>query len=108
MPADEQRSILERLGFDVDDGWDVTVPTWRARDVTREIDVVEEVARVVLDRVPTTMPLRRSVAGHLTPEQRFRRGLEDVLVGRGLLRGLHVEPRRRRSRSATRSGCPTR
>ena len=37
----------------------MTVPTWRARDVTREIDVVEEVARVVLDRVPTTMPLRR-------------------------------------------------
>ena len=62
----EQRSILERLGFEVDGGWDVTVPTWRARDVTREIDLVEEVARVVLDRVPHTMPLRRSVAGHLT------------------------------------------
>ena len=40
----EQRGILERLGFDVTDEWDVTVPTWRARDVTREIDVVEEVA----------------------------------------------------------------
>jgi phenylalanyl-tRNA synthetase beta chain len=61
----------------------VTVPTFRARDVTREIDVVEEVARVVLDRVPTTMPLRRSVAGHLSAEQRFRRALEDVLVGAG-------------------------
>ena len=31
----------------------------------------------------TTMPLRRSVAGHLTAEQRFRRALEDVLVGAG-------------------------
>ena len=51
--------------------------------MTREIDVVEEVARVVLDRVPTTMPLRRAVAGHLTPDQRFRRGLEDALVGAG-------------------------
>ena len=79
----EQRSILEPLGFDVDEAWQVTVPTWRARDVTREIDVVEEVARAVLDRVPHTMPLRRSVAGHLTPEQRFRRALEDVLVGAG-------------------------
>ena len=59
-------TILERLGFDVGDDWDVTVPTWRARDVTREIDLVEEVARVVLDRVPHTMPLRRAVAGHLT------------------------------------------
>ena len=83
VPRDEQRSILERLGFDVDRSWLVTVPTWRARDVTREVDVIEEVARVVLDRVPTTMPLRRAVAGHLSGEQRFRRALEDVLVGAG-------------------------
>ncbi len=83
VPEGEQRSILAGLGFEVDEQWTVTVPTWRARDVTREIDVVEEVARVVLDRVPLTMPLRRSVAGHLTAEQRFRRALEDVLVGAG-------------------------
>ena len=83
VPDTEQRSILERLDFDLDDGWHVTVPTFRARDVTREIDVVEEVARVVLDRVPNTMPLRRAVAGHLSAEQRFRRVLEDVLVGAG-------------------------
>ncbi len=83
VPDAEQRSILERLDFDVDDAWRVSVPTFRARDVTREIDVVEEVARVVLDRVPTTMPLRRAVAGHLSAEQRFRRTLEDVLVGAG-------------------------
>ncbi len=83
VTEDEQRSILERLEFEVDGAWEVTVPTWRARDVTREIDVVEEIARVVLDRVPTMMPLRRAVAGHLTAEQRFRRTLEDVLVGAG-------------------------
>ena len=79
----EQRAILERLEFEVSDDWEVTVPTWRARDVTREIDLVEEVARVVLDRVPHTMPLRRSVAGHLTRDQRLRRVVEDVLVGAG-------------------------
>jgi len=79
----EQRSILERLEFEVDDAWEVTVPTFRARDVTREIDLVEEVARVVLDRVPKTMPLRRAVAGHLSADQRLRRALEDVLVGAG-------------------------
>jgi phenylalanyl-tRNA synthetase beta chain len=83
VPDAEQRSILGRLDFEVDEGWQVTVPTFRARDVTREIDVVEEVARVVLDRVPKTMPLRRAVAGHLSAEQRFRRMLEDVLVGAG-------------------------
>jgi phenylalanyl-tRNA synthetase beta chain len=83
VPSAEQRGILERLGFEVTDGWDVTVPTWRARDVNREIDVVEEVARIVLEGVPTTMPLRRVVAGHLTREQRLRRVVEDVLAGAG-------------------------
>ncbi len=83
VTEEEQRGILTGLGFEVAEGLRVTVPTWRARDVTREIDVVEEVARVVLDRVPHTMPLRRSVAGHLSPFQRFRRAIEDVLVGEG-------------------------
>jgi phenylalanyl-tRNA synthetase beta chain len=84
VPEDEQRSILERLQFEVEEEWDVTVPTWRARDVTREVDLIEEIARVVLDRVPHTTPLRREVAGHLTKEQRLRRTVEDVLVGVGL------------------------
>ena len=88
--------------------WDVTVPTWRARDVTREIDVVEEVARVVLDRVPTTMPLRRAVAGHLTEEQRLRRLRRGRPRRRRLQRGVHVEPRREPIPIRTRSGCPTR
>jgi phenylalanyl-tRNA synthetase beta chain len=84
VAPEEQRATLEKLGFEVSDDWAVTVPTWRARDVTREIDVVEEVARVVLDRVPHTMPLRRHVRGRLTKEQRLRRVVEDVLAGAGL------------------------
>ncbi len=83
VAEDEQRAILGGFGFEVDGDWRVTVPTWRARDVTREIDLVEEVARAVLDRVPHTMPLRRAVAGHLTPQQRLRRMIEDVLTGAG-------------------------
>jgi phenylalanyl-tRNA synthetase beta chain len=79
-----QRRILERLGFDVDDGWTVTVPTWRARDVTREVDLVEEVARFRLDDVPFTLPERREMFGRLTKEQRVQRIVEDVLVGCGL------------------------
>jgi phenylalanyl-tRNA synthetase beta chain len=81
---DEQRSTLGGFGFDVSEEWDVTVPTWRARDVTREVDLIEEVARPLLDRIPYTMPLRRHVRGRLTNEQRLRRVVEDTLVGAGL------------------------
>jgi phenylalanyl-tRNA synthetase beta chain len=79
----EQRALLARLGFDSRDG-DVAVPTWRARDVTREIDVVEEIARFRLDDVPFTLPLRRAMFGTLTPAQRLRRRVEDALAGLGL------------------------
>ncbi len=79
---DEQSGILERLGFDAQDGH-VVVPTWRARDVTREIDVVEEIARFRLDEVPFTLPLRRAMFGRLTREQLLRRRIEDVLAGLG-------------------------
>jgi phenylalanyl-tRNA synthetase beta chain len=83
LPAEDQRSTLEKLGFEVAPDWQVTVPTWRARDVTREVDVIEEVGRPVLDAIPYTMPLRRHVQGRLTKEQRLRRLVEDVLVGAG-------------------------
>lgn len=80
----KQRSILERLGFEVGKNWDVTVPTWRFRDVTREVDLVEEVARFKLDDVPFTLPNRTQMFGRLTREQLLRRTVEDVLVGAGL------------------------
>ena len=80
----EQKDILERLGFDVVPGWEVHVPTWRMRDTTREIDLVEEVARVHgLEKIPFTLPLRSAMFGRLSQEQRLRRLVEDVLVGAG-------------------------
>jgi phenylalanyl-tRNA synthetase beta chain len=81
-PADEQHAILRRLGFGVD-GENVSVPTWRARDVTREIDVVEEVARFRLADVPARLPTRQAMFGRLSKHQRIRRRIEDVLVGFG-------------------------
>jgi phenylalanyl-tRNA synthetase beta chain len=83
VPEDEQREILRRLGFEVAGDWTVTVPTWRARDVTREVDLIEEVARMRLEQVPFTLPARREMFGRMTKEQRLRRLLEDVLVGAG-------------------------
>ncbi len=83
VSPEEQRRTLQRYGFEVTSGLEVTVPTWRARDVIREIDLIEEVGRAVLDRVPLTMPLRRHVQGRLTTDQRLRRLVEDILVGAG-------------------------
>jgi phenylalanyl-tRNA synthetase beta chain len=81
-PPDEQQELLRRLGFEVD-GENVTVPTWRARDVTREIDVVEEVVRFRLDDVPARLPVRQAMFGRLSKLQRIRRKIQDTLVGFG-------------------------
>jgi phenylalanyl-tRNA synthetase beta chain len=83
VPEDEQRRILESLRFEVGAERKVTVPAWRARDVTREVDLIEEVGRMKLDEVPLTLPARRELHGRLSPEQRNRRLVEDVLVGLG-------------------------
>jgi len=85
IPADEQRQRLTRLGFEVDGDWSVRVPSWRRRDVRREIDLVEEVARFRLEEVPPTMPERTEMFGRLTHEQRLRRAVSDLLVGCGFV-----------------------
>jgi phenylalanyl-tRNA synthetase beta chain len=82
-PSVEQRRILERLDFEFGGTWTASVPTWRARDVAREIDLTEEIARFRLEEVPFTLPRRSVMYGRLSKEQRLRRVVEDVLVGGG-------------------------
>jgi phenylalanyl-tRNA synthetase beta chain len=58
LPAEEIERILRRLGFELKPGADysVTVPTWRL-DVEREIDVIEELARIHgFNNFPNTLP----------------------------------------------------
>jgi phenylalanyl-tRNA synthetase beta chain len=82
VPAEEQAEILGRIGFEqLKAGF--RVPTWRARDVTREVDLIEEVARFKLSEIPFTLPTREAMFGRLTREQILRRRVEDVLVGAG-------------------------
>jgi phenylalanyl-tRNA synthetase beta chain len=80
----EQQTYLERLGFEAEaDGEDlaVVVPPERHYDVTREVDLIEEVARVhgIDEHLPTTLPATGSAVGGLSREQRLRRRAEDVL-----------------------------
>ena len=82
VPAGDQSAILAKLGFEQSNAG-FRVPTWRARDVTREIDLVEEVARFKMEEIPFTLPERDAMFGRLTRWQRLRRIVEDVLTGCG-------------------------
>lgn len=90
MPVarERQAEILRALDFgvaDAPDGLDVTVPAVRRNDVTREADLIEEVARIHgLETLPATLPARRGAYGRLSEIQRSRRRAVDALVGRGL------------------------
>jgi phenylalanyl-tRNA synthetase beta chain len=88
IEPDEATEVLERLGFGVErSGADLEarVPYYRQSDVTREADLIEEVARVRgLDKLPATLPARRGAVGGLTADQRSRRLAEDLLRARGL------------------------
>jgi len=88
IPRARCAEILNALEFttvEKEDGLDVTVPTFRRSDVTREADLIEEVARIDgLDKLPSTLPSRHGVSGRLTPRQRLRRRAADVLAAQGL------------------------
>jgi phenylalanyl-tRNA synthetase beta chain len=87
VDASEMETILASLGCEVTaDGSDlrVAIPSFRA-DLEREIDLVEEIARIHgLEKIPTTLPRRRAGRGGLTARQRELRRIDDLLTGAGL------------------------
>jgi phenylalanyl-tRNA synthetase beta chain len=55
--------ILKDLGFSLKslgDRVDVLVPSWRTGDITRDIDLIEELARIIgYDKIPVTLPKKQ-------------------------------------------------
>jgi len=112
IPRVRSREILQALEFmvaDAQDGLDVAVPPFRRGDVTREADLIEEVARLNgLENLPATLPATRRAAeaalasgtdrgeaalprgpgqagaGRLTARQKLRRAAVDALSAQGL------------------------
>ena len=95
VPDKDLETILSALGFApvrVDQirgaagsllaAWECTQPSWRA-DVEREIDLIEEVARVYgLDKFPPRLPASRSGAARL-PHYEAEARLRERLIGLG-------------------------
>lgn len=87
VPPDEVVSLLTSIGFTVSgsgDSLSVLPPSWR-HDVTRDVDLVEEVARLRgYDRLPDTLTGARpgNVPDH--PMHTLGRRVRDALVAEGL------------------------
>ncbi len=105
VPTVEQAGILRRLECEVDEAgapaaagpaaaaagppasspaeWAVTPPAFRP-DLTREVDLIEEVGRIAgYALAPETLPRHRT-AGGLTQPQQVRRAVRRALAGCGL------------------------
>jgi len=92
IPVEAMVSILNRLHFDVkfEDGYlDIIVPSFR-RDITGPADIAEEVQRIYgYDTIPNE-PINGAMhRGALTPVQKARYELKDLMAGLGFYETLN-------------------
>jgi phenylalanyl-tRNA synthetase beta chain len=88
MRREEIIDILKRLECLVSEHTDGAVavipPSYRI-DIEREIDLIEEVARLNgFDRIPSTMPIARVVSDRPTRHQQLEKIVRDILVNHGM------------------------
>ena len=81
-------NILEKLGFKKLGGNDMAakflVPSFRANDVTREIDLIEEIARINgMDKITPTLPAKSEVPS-ITKEERVVSIINEMMLSSGL------------------------
>ncbi len=113
VPAKEVEEILPALGFEMSACelrptpvkgsapetesftttkcvWQIKVPPYRMRDVEREIDLIEEFARLHgYDRFSETLPPETEV-GMLSPREKALRQIREVFRGVGLTELFHI------------------
>jgi phenylalanyl-tRNA synthetase beta chain len=95
IEAEEVEQILTALGCQLEkiEGktniWKVTVPPYRYRDLEREIDLIEEVARLYgYDRFCDTLP-EKTEPGYLSFDYRVKNKLRNALRSVGLTEVMH-------------------
>ncbi len=102
IPTEKALNILEKLGFKIlgknEIAAKVEVPSYRVDDVYREIDLIEEIARINgYDQVPPTLPEKNNIAEVSLEEKTISKihnlmrscGLNEIvttsLIGKSLL-----------------------
>ncbi len=95
IPAEQIRDILQTLGFELrsrdDDILAFAVPGFRRHDVTREIDLIEEVARRYgYDRLDASPRPFRATTIADSPALRLEDRVREFMVGAGLLEARSV------------------
>ncbi|MCZ6680681.1 MAG: phenylalanine--tRNA ligase subunit beta, partial [Candidatus Poribacteria bacterium] len=89
IAEDSMRDILTRLGFSVSDAFEVTVPTFRP-DVEREVDLIEEVARVYgYDNIPVTLPTGDIPTPMVDARGELRERVKTYLLGCGMMEAIN-------------------
>lgn len=88
LSSETMAELLQRLGLKVEvqskEVLQVAVPTWR-RDIEREIDVIEEIARLNgYEKIPTTLPKTINAAAGRSLSQRLEERARGVLLRCGL------------------------
>lgn len=89
LPPGDMISILKRLGFSVQKAeggkLKAVVPLFRAADIEREIDLIEEIARIWgYGRIATTMPNTAFAGKEIDRDDLLTNKLREILAGEGL------------------------
>lgn len=92
IPENTCIQILESLGFKLCGKNQLaarfSVPGFRAVDVTREIDLIEEVARIYgYDKIEPTLP-DKTVAAEIKTEDKIIKKLSNLLLGKGFFEAM--------------------